>query len=57
VAIIFLGGTSLIIVMALNTIVPHVGSFVAYFMHRAKIRRLECNLNAEKETSDSYRVW
>jgi hypothetical protein len=48
---------SLIIVMAINTIVPHLGSFVAYLRHRHKIRRLEGHLNAEKETNDSYRVW
>ena len=51
------GGTSLMIVMLMNIVAPHVGSFVAYFRHRAKIRRLERNLTSNKETKDSYRVW
>jgi len=48
------GGTSLMIVMLMNIVAPHVGSFVAYFRHRAKIRRLERNLTADKETKG---VW
>jgi hypothetical protein len=51
------GGTSLMIVMMMNIFAPHIGSFVACFRHRAKIRRLEKNLTAEKETDDSHRVW
>lgn len=51
------GGTSLMIVMLLNIFAPHIGSFVAYFKHRAKIRRLERNLTVDKETKDSHRVW
>ena len=39
------GGTSLITVMAINTIVPHVGSFIAYISHRNKLRRLESTLS------------
>ncbi len=38
----------IIITMAINTFVPHVGLIVAYFRHNRKIRRLE---------SDSHRVW
>lgn len=51
------GGTSLMIVMLMNIIAPHVGSFVSYFRHRAKIRRLERNLTSDNATRDSYRVW
>ena len=51
------GGTSLMIVMLMNIIAPHVGSFVAYFRHRAKIRRLERNLTSDNETRDEHRVW
>ena len=51
------GGTSLMIVMLMNIISPHVGSFVAYFKHRGKIRRLEKNLTKDLETKDSHRVW
>ena len=51
------GGTSLMIVMLMNIVAPHVGSFITYFRHRTKIRRLERNLTADKETKDSHRVW
>eukprot|EP00804_Cyclotella_cryptica_P009635 CCRYP_006299-RC/>CCRYP_006299-RC protein AED:0.29 eAED:0.29 QI:364/1/1/1/1/1/4/125/1018 len=51
------GGTSLMIVMLLNIVSPHVGAFVGYFRHRAKIRRLEKNLTADQETNDSHRIW
>lgn len=51
------GGTSLITVMLLNIFAPHAGTFVAYFRHRTKIRRLEKNLTEDMETSDSHRVW
>ena len=51
------GGTSLMIVMLLNIIAPHAGSFVAYLRHRAKIRRLEKTLTEDMETSDSHKVW
>jgi hypothetical protein len=44
----FTGGSMIIITMAINTFVPHVGLIVAYFRHNRKIRRLE---------SDSHRVW
>ena len=51
------GGMSLITVMLLNIFAPHVGSFMAYFRHRAKIRRLEKKLTDDMETSDSHKVW
>lgn len=51
------GGTSLMIVMILNIVSPHVGAFVGYFKHKAKIRRLEKSLTVDKETNDKHRVW
>ncbi len=51
------GGSSLIIFMFLNVFAPHVGSFVAYFRHRAKVRRLERSLTNDKETDDSHKIW
>ncbi len=44
----YTGGSNLIIIMTLNTIIPHVGSIVAYFRHNRRIRQLE---------RDSHRVW
>lgn len=51
------GGTSVMIIMLLNIIAPHVGSFIAYTRHRAKIRRLERSLTSNKETKDSHKIW
>lgn len=51
------GGSSLIIFMFLNVFAPHVGSFVAYFRHRAKIRKLERSLTKDKETDNSNKIW
>lgn len=51
------GGTSLMIVMLLNIVSPHVGPFVWYLRHRARIRSLEQNLTADLETNDSHRIW
>ncbi|KAL7555154.1 hypothetical protein ACHAWF_018799 [Thalassiosira exigua] len=51
------GGTSLMTVMLMNIISPHVGSFVSYLRHRRKIRKLEKNLTKDMETKDSHRVW
>ncbi|KAL7497202.1 hypothetical protein ACHAWT_005249 [Skeletonema menzelii] len=51
------GGTSVMIIMLLNIIAPHVGSLIAYLRHRAKIRRLERSLTKEKQTKDSHKIW
>lgn len=51
------GGTSVMIIMLMNIIAPHVGSFIAYLRHRAKIRRLERSLTKDKETNDSHKIW
>jgi multisubunit Na+/H+ antiporter MnhB subunit len=51
------GGTSLMIVMFMNIISPHVGAFVGYFRHKAKLRRLEKSLTADKETDDKHDIW
>ena len=51
------GGTSLMIVMLMNVVAPHVGNAMSYFRHRAKVRRLESSLTKDKETSDSHCVW
>ncbi|KAL9185465.1 hypothetical protein ACHAXT_003242 [Thalassiosira profunda] len=51
------GGTSLMIIMLMNVISPHIGSFIAYSRHRSKIRRLEKSLSDNMETNDAHRVW
>ena len=51
------GGTSLMTVMFLNIISPHVGAFIGYFRHKSKIRRLEKSLAVDKETNDKHRIW
>jgi hypothetical protein len=51
------GGTTVMIIMLLNIIAPHVASLIAYLRHRAKIRRLERNLTKDNETTDSHKIW
>ena len=52
------GGVSMIIVMCINIISPHIASLIQYRSHRHKIRKLENKgLTKEKETDDRYKVW
>ena len=51
------GGVSVIIVMCINIISPHVFPFMKYRKHRRKIKRLESRLTKTQETDDRYKVW
>ena len=51
------GGVSIVIVMVINIISPHVAPLLEYRNHRAKIRAIEKHLIDNKETDDNHRVW
>lgn len=52
------GGVSIIIVMCINVITPHIGSFIQYRRHRGKIRKLESKgLTEDNETKDEFKIW
>ena len=49
------GGASLIIVMCMNVVTPHVFPIAQYLRHRSKARRLENHLNKNKDIKNSFR--
>ena len=51
------GGISLIIVVSLNAITPHIVPVVRYLLHRSKARRLERHLTEENDTKDEYKLF
>eukprot|EP00592_Proboscia_alata_P004168 CAMPEP_0194367442 /NCGR_PEP_ID=MMETSP0174-20130528/15518_1 /TAXON_ID=216777 /ORGANISM="Proboscia alata, Strain PI-D3" /LENGTH=832 /DNA_ID=CAMNT_0039143183 /DNA_START=91 /DNA_END=2586 /DNA_ORIENTATION=+ len=51
------GGVSLIIVMCMNTVVPHLGILYQYISYKKRLYRLESKLTDEQETDDSIKVW
>ena len=52
------GGVSMIIVMCINIVSPHIGSLIQYRSYRGRIRKLETKgLTKNKETNDRFRVW
>lgn len=52
------GGVSMIIVMCINIISPHIASLIQYRSHTKNIRNLETKgLTKEKETNDRYKIW
>ena len=48
------GGVSLIIVMCMNVVTPHMFPVVRYLRHRSKVRRLEKHLNENNDIKNSF---
>ena len=48
------GGVSLIIVMCMNVITPHMFPVVRYLRHRSKVHRLEKHLNENRDIKNSF---
>lgn len=51
------GGVSMMIVMCLNIIMPHVGPLLQYKRYIARIRKVERRCTKTGETDDKLRVW
>lgn len=52
------GGVSMIIVMCINIVSPHISSLIQYRSYKGRIRKLETKgLTKNKETNDKFRVW
>jgi hypothetical protein len=52
------GGTSMIIVMLISTISPHIGPLIQYRKRRAYIKKLETiGLTKDQETDDNFKIW
>lgn len=51
------GGLSLIIVMCINIVSPHVGPILQYYKHRKKIGKIEKHLTSLQETDDDHKIW
>ena len=51
------GGLSLVIVMCMNIISPHVSPILQCIKHRKKIAQIEKHLTKDKETDDKFKIW
>jgi hypothetical protein len=49
------GAVSLIIVMCMNAITPHIFPVVQYLRHRSKVRRLEKHIDENKDIKTTFR--
>jgi hypothetical protein len=52
-----MAGSSLVIVMLMNILSPHIIPLLAYQKYRYGIRRVEKNLTTDGETNDKSQVW
>jgi len=51
------GGISMIIVMVMSVISPHVSPMLKYFKFKANVRKIERHLTENKETDENYKIW
>ena len=49
------GGVSLIIVMCMNVVTPHLFPVIRYLRHRSKVRRLEKHLTEDKDIKATFK--
>ena len=51
------GGMSIVIVMFINILSPHISPYFQYKKFKANIKRIESNLTEDQNTSDAHGVW
>jgi len=52
-----IAGSSLIIVLILNAISPHISPLLSYYKYRSGVNRIKRNLTDDGETNETGRVW